>query len=86
MRLPEHDALARAHRSRAKDPEFTQPYRQHRPMVERSIAWVTRGARKLRYRGTTKNDAWLKLRVTGINLRRMLTHGLRRQSEAWVAG
>lgn len=84
MRLREYDALARAHRATARAPEFTEPYRRHRPMVERSIAWVTRGARKLRYRGTVKNDAWLKLRATGINLRRLLVLGLRRQSGTWV--
>jgi len=32
-------------------------------MVERSIAWLTRGNRKLRYRGVAKNNAWLHLRV-----------------------
>ena len=47
--------------------------RGHRPMVERSIAWLTRGNRKLRYRGVAKNNAWLHLRVTAINLRRLLT-------------
>ncbi len=34
--------------------QFQQAYRQHRPMVERSIAWLVRGNRKVRYRGTTK--------------------------------
>jgi len=42
-------------------------------MVERSIAWLTRGNPKLRYRGVAKNNAWLHLRVTAINLRRLLT-------------
>jgi IS5 family transposase len=84
MRLGEHDALSRAHRARAGDPEFLERYRRHRPMVERSIAWLTRGARKLRYRGTVKNDAWLKLRAAGVNLRRMVTLGLDRHSGAWV--
>lgn len=30
------DAITRAHRQRATDPQFQDVYRQHRPMVERS--------------------------------------------------
>ena len=71
MRLREHDALARAHRVRAADPEFQAVYRQHRPMVERSIAWLVAGGnRKLRYRGTVKNNAWLHHRTTAPPHRR----------------
>jgi Transposase DDE domain len=66
MRIGEHDALARAHRARASDPDFIALYRRHRPMVERSLAWLTRGNRKLRYRGTVKNNAWLHLRAGAI--------------------
>ena len=71
LRLREHDALARAHRVRAADPEFQAVYRQHRPMVERSIAWLVAGGnRKLRYRGTVKNNAWLHHRTTAPPHRR----------------
>ena len=35
-----HDALQRAHRARASTPAFQTVYRRHRPMVERSIAWL----------------------------------------------
>ena len=59
-------------------------YRQHRPMVERSLAWLTRGNRKLRYRGTAKNNAWLHLRAGAINLRRLTTLGLQRTDGAWT--
>ena len=38
-----HDALQRAHRARARDPEFQAVYRRHRPMVERSISWLVAG-------------------------------------------
>jgi len=80
MRIREHDALQRAHRaSAATDPEFRALYRQHRPMVERSLAWLTRGNRKLRYIGTTKNNAWLHLRASAINLRRLTALGLARE-------
>lgn len=54
------------------DPAVAADYRRHRPMVERSIAWLTRGNRKLRYRGIRKNNAWLHLRVAAINLQRLL--------------
>jgi len=44
LALPPHDALQRAHRTRARDPEFQASYRQHRPMVERSISWLSPAA------------------------------------------
>ncbi len=83
-RVREHDALQRAHRARAADPEFQARYRQHRPMVERSLAWITRGNRRLRYQGTQKNNAWLQLRVGAINLRRLLALGLLRTDSGWA--
>ena len=84
MRIREHDALQRAHRARAADPGFRALYRQHRPMVERSLAWLTRGNRKLRYIGTTKNNAWLHLRASAVNLRRLTALGLDRDHDTWV--
>jgi hypothetical protein len=46
-------------------------------MAERSISWlVAKGNRRLRYRGVARNDAWLKLRVAALNLRRLLALGL----------
>ena len=84
MHLHEHDALQRAHRERAQDPRWQDDYRQHRPMVERSIAWlVARGNRKLRYRGVTKNNAWLHHRTAALNLRRLLNLGLTHQQGTW---
>ena len=74
--LGPHHALQRAHRARAATPEHLETYRRHRPMVERSLAWLTRGNRRVRYRGVTKNDTWLHLRVAAINLRRLLVLGL----------
>lgn len=82
--LAEHDTLQRAHRTRAADPGFITAYRRHRPMVERTIAWLTRGNRRLRYRGVAKNHAWLHLRVASINLRRLLTLGLTSRDGAWT--
>jgi hypothetical protein len=84
LNLHEHDALQRAHRARAADPNFQATYRRHRPMVERSIAWLTRGNRRLRYRGVLKNDAWLHLRVAAIDLRRLLNLGLTHTDGHWA--
>ncbi len=53
-------------------------------MVERSIAWLTRGNRRLRYRGTVKNDAWLHHRTAALNLRRLLALGLSRTQGTWA--
>jgi hypothetical protein len=85
LHLHEHDALQREHRRRAQDPQWQQDYRQHRPMVERSIAWLTaKGNRKVRYRGVAKNNDWLHHRLAALNLRRLLTLGLNYDSGAWV--
>jgi hypothetical protein len=53
-------------------------------MVERSIAWLTRGNRRLRFRGTRFNDLWLHHRVAALNLRRLLVLGLRRDTHTWA--
>lgn len=85
LTLHDHDALQREHRQRAKDPQWQADYRQHRPMVERSIAWLVRGPnRKLRYRGVTKNNQWLHTRAAGLNLRRLISLGLDHSNGNWV--
>ncbi len=78
LRLHPHDGLLRAHREQARDPEFVATYRQHRPLVERSIAWLARGNRRLRFRGVRLNDLWLSHRAAALNLRRLLALGLHR--------
>jgi IS5 family transposase len=82
--LTEHDALKRAHRARAADPDFQAAYRRHRPMIERSIAWLTRRCRRVPYRGVTRNDAWLHLRAAAINLRRLTNLGLTTTEGQWA--
>lgn len=84
LKLHDHDALTRAHRRRAAHPDHQALYRQHRPPVERSIAWLTRGNRRLRYRGTTKNNTWLHTRAAALNLRRLLALGLTRDQATWT--
>ncbi len=79
-----HHELQREHRVRAADPDFQATYRQHRPMVERSLAWLTRRNRRVPYRGIAKNDAWMQHRVAAINLRRLLTLGLQHTQTGWA--
>ena len=84
IKVHEHDLLQRAHRKRAADEGFQAVYRQHRPMVERSIAWLTSGNRRVPYRGIEKNNNWLHHRVAGLNLRRLLALGLTIENGAWA--
>ena len=84
VKLHEHDHLMREHRKQAADEGFQATYRQHRPMVERSIAWLTRGNRRVPYRGVDKNNAWLHHRAAALNLRRLLALGLTHQDGVWA--
>lgn len=84
LTLHPFDRLQREHRERAAAPAFQQTYRRHRPMVERSIAWLTRGARRVPYLGITKNNAWLSVRAAGLNLRRLLNLGLQNSGGTWA--
>lgn len=85
LRISEHDQeLVEARRAWAAG-EYTDDYRQHRPMVERSIAWlVGRHHRRLRYRGVQANQAQLALRVAAINLRRLINLGLDHTGTTWA--
>jgi IS5 family transposase len=80
---PHHGLLAAA-RAFAATEAFTVPYKQHRPMVERSIAWLVRGSRRLRYRGTDRNQLWLGHRVAAINLQRLTNLGLTHEPAGWA--
>jgi IS5 family transposase len=86
--LHEHDALLRAARADwAAQPALRENYRKHRPNIERVISQVaSRGGRrlKLRYLGTTRNNAWLKNRTAALNLRNLISRGLARNNGAWV--
>jgi hypothetical protein len=84
LKIRPHDALQRAARHAARDPRWQAEYRQHRPLVERCIAWLVRGNRKLRYRGTTRNDHWLHHRAAALNLRRLITLGLHHTGTTWA--
>jgi hypothetical protein len=81
-----HEHLLRAARAQARTPQFKQAYRT-RAVIERIIAWTatSHGHRiKLRYLGTSKNNAWLHNRSASINLRTLINAGLTRQDGAWA--
>lgn len=84
LNIGPHDARQRAARRAARDPHWLAEYRQHRPMIERTIAWLTRGNRRLRYRGVIKNDHWLHHRAAVLNLRRLINLGLAYDGAAWA--
>ncbi|HEY2270060.1 MAG TPA: IS1182 family transposase [Streptosporangiaceae bacterium] len=88
LHLHEHDGLLRAARAAwAAGPQLRQDYMAHRPHIERAIAQVAtfRGRRlKLRYRGVTRNHAWLKRRTAAINLRSLLGRGLALSEGTWI--
>ena len=73
---PHHRHLVAA-RAQALTDDFDEVYRRWRPMVERSLAWLTRGAnRRLPYRGVERNRLWWSHRCAAVNLRRLLNLGL----------
>lgn len=81
---PHHGLLAAA-RIFADTDAFADPYRQHRPMVERTIAWMVRGPnRKVRYRGLDRNRIWLAHRAAAVNLNRLVNLGLSRTATGWA--
>jgi transposase len=86
--LHQQDALLRqARRDWADKPELREKYRKYRPNVERVISQIANlGGRRLtlRYRGTTKNNAWLTHRTAALNLRNLLSRGLTRTAGVWV--
>jgi IS5 family transposase len=84
LKVRPHDALQRSARASARNADWQNEYRRHRPMVERSIAWLTRGNRKVRYRGVAKNDHWLHHRAAALNLRRLITLGLEHTDAKWA--
>ncbi len=86
MSIHEHQDLLRAARAQATTPQFTRDY-PTRSNIERTIAHTaTQNGRRvtLRYRGTTKNNAWLHTRAAALNLRTLLTLGLTRTNGAWT--
>jgi IS5 family transposase len=84
VRLTERDAELVESRRAWRDGDFTEDYRQFRPMVERSLAWlVANNHRRVRFRGVERNQLGLSLRVAAINLRRLINLGLAHDGE-WI--
>ncbi len=85
--LHQHDAaLRQARQDWAEDPDLRQRYRRHRPNIERVISQIANrgGCRlKLRYRGTDRNNAWLKRRTAALNLRNLINRGLN-YTTGWI--
>lgn len=88
LHLHDRDTLLRqARRDWSGKPDLRQDYRTFRPNVERVISQIAshRGRRvKLRYRGTTKNNAWLKHRTAALNLRNLISRGLTHTAGTWT--
>ncbi len=83
--LTDHDQLLAAARSDWATGGPLDAYRQHRPMVERSLAWlVANGHRRVRYRGVERNRIGLSTRAAAINLRRLLNLGLHHGPDGWA--
>ena len=81
---PNHDQLAAARRD-ANDDAWQAFYRQQRPMVESTIAWlVARGHRRVRFRGIDANHPWLAHRAAPVNLKRPLALGLEHNHGHWT--
>ncbi len=77
LHLTEHDAELVESRRAWREGDFKDDYRQFRPMVERSLAWlVADNHRRVRFRGVEKNQFGLSLRAAAINLRRLINLGL----------
>lgn len=84
LTLHPHDALLVESRRAWRDGDFAEDYRQFRPMVERSIAWlVAHGNRRVRFRGVERNRLGLSTRVAAVNLRRLVALGLDHEG-GWV--
>jgi IS5 family transposase len=79
-----HDQLLATARADWRAGIGVDDYRQWRPLVERSIAWlVADGHRRVRYRGVERNRLGLHIRAAAINLRRLLNLGLTHTANGW---
>ena len=79
-----HDLRA-ANKARWAQDETKNTYRNYRPPVERTIAWLTRhNPRRVPYRGTKPNQQWLTTPTAAINLRRLINLGLHHTPTGWA--
>ncbi len=80
---PHHGLLAAA-RALADTDEFCDTYRQHRPMIERTIAWLCRKHRRCAYRGIERNQLGWSHRCAAINLTRLVNLGIGHNNTGWA--
>jgi IS5 family transposase len=81
----DYDQLLAQARTQWRDETDLDEYRQYRPMVERSIAWiVANGHRRVRYRGVERNRVALSVRAAAINLRRLVNLGIVWNPDGWA--
>jgi hypothetical protein len=81
------DLLRQARHDWKTNPDLRERYRRHRPNIERVVSQIaSRGGRrlKLRYRGATANNAWLKRRTAALNLRNLINRGLDYTAGSWA--
>jgi transposase len=76
LRLNDHDIELVEARRAWRERDFASDYRQWRPMVERSLAWLVRPGRRVAYRGIARNRIWLAHRAAAINLQRLINLGI----------
>ncbi len=83
--VSEHDQHLATNRIRWRtDTDLVDDYRQHRPMVERTIAWlVTNGHRRCRHRGVDRNRIAFSTRAAVVNLKRLINLGLNHDGTTW---
>ena len=85
IRVDEYHHLRAQNKTRWTQPQTQNTYQRYRPMVERSIAWLTRGkARRVPYRGTQRNQQWLTTRTAAINLQRLTNLGVAYTTTGWA--
>jgi IS5 family transposase len=84
FKVTDHDQFLAGARADWREGIGVEDYRQHRPMVERSLAWlVANNHRRVRYRGVDRNRIGLSNRAAAINLRRLLNLGLHHGPQGW---
>jgi IS5 family transposase len=85
LKVGDHDQLLAQARTDWAAGTRLDDYRQHRPMVERTIAWlVANGYRRVRFRGVERNRIGLSLRAAALNLRRLINLGLHDGPTGWA--
>ena len=83
--VDQHHHRRHANKTRWARPATQALYRQHRPMAERSIAWLARNkARRVPYRGVAANHLWLTTRAAAVNLVRLTNLGVTHNNGAFT--